>query len=197
MGLLAVWYRDFFGLQTCAVLPYEQYLKRFPAYLQQLTMESNGKHVNLAGDLVQVDTGAIYWGEPGTNGQHSFYQLIHQGTTIVPVDFIGFARALHPIADQHDLLMANVFAQAGLLGELGQQAHGLVRDTVLGVIQIQPDGCTRHGRSALGILGEQITHVLDRQIVKVVGEQIPRRSLQERSDVAHGRALQSVDVWKG
>jgi glucose-6-phosphate isomerase len=111
MGLLAVWYGDFFGAETIAVLPYDQYLSRFPAYLQQLTMESNGKHVTLAGNRVDYDTGAIYWGEPGTNGQHSFYQLIHQGTRLVPCDFIGFNKALNPLGDHHDLLMANVFAQ--------------------------------------------------------------------------------------
>jgi glucose-6-phosphate isomerase len=111
MGLLSVWYGDFFGAQTQAVLPYDQYLKRFPAYLQQLTMESNGKHVTLAGTRVDYDTGAIYWGEPGTNGQHSFYQLIHQGTRLVPCDFIGFNQGLNPLGDHHDLLMANVFAQ--------------------------------------------------------------------------------------
>jgi glucose-6-phosphate isomerase len=115
MGLLAVWYRDFFGLQTFGVMPYEQYLKRFPAYLQQLTMESNGKHVTLAGDHVSYDTGAVFWGEPGTNGQHSFYQLIHQGTTIVPVDLIGFGKALNPLRDHHDILSSNVFAQAQAL----------------------------------------------------------------------------------
>jgi glucose-6-phosphate isomerase len=115
MGMLGVWYRDFFGAQTVGVMPYDQYLKRFPAYLQQLTMESNGKHVTLAGRHVDYDTGAIYWGEPGTNGQHSFYQLIHQGTTLIPVDLIGFARGLNPIRDQHDLLSSNVFAQAEAL----------------------------------------------------------------------------------
>ena len=115
MGVLAVWYRDFFGAQTVGVMPYEQYLKRFPAYLQQLTMESNGKHVTLSGRHVDYDTGAVYWGEPGTNGQHSFYQLIHQGTTLIPVDLIGFARPLNPIRDQHDLLSSNVFAQAAAL----------------------------------------------------------------------------------
>ncbi|MGO9789367.1 MAG: glucose-6-phosphate isomerase [Solirubrobacteraceae bacterium] len=115
MGLLAIWYRDFFGSQTLAVLPYEQYLSRFPAYLQQLTMESNGKHVTLAGDRVGADTGAVYWGEPGTNGQHSFYQLLHQGTTLVPVDLIGFAKTLNPLRDHHDLLASNVFAQAQAL----------------------------------------------------------------------------------
>jgi glucose-6-phosphate isomerase len=115
MGLLAVWYGDFFGAQTVGVMPYEQYLKRFPAYLQQLTMESNGKHVTLDGRHVDYQTGAVYWGEPGTNGQHSFYQLIHQGTELIPIDLIGFGQALNPIRDQHDLLMANVFAQAEAL----------------------------------------------------------------------------------
>ena len=115
MGLLAVWYRDFFGVQTIGVMPYEQYLKRFPAYLQQLTMESNGKHVTLDGTRVDYDTGPVYWGEPGTNGQHSFYQLIHQGTSIIPVDLIGFAHSLNPIGEHHDILMSNVFAQAEAL----------------------------------------------------------------------------------
>ena len=115
LGMLAFWYRDFFGAQTVGVMPYEQYLKRFPAYLQQLTMESNGKHVTLAGRHVDYDTGAIFWGEPGTNGQHSFYQLIHQGTVLIPVDLIGFARTLNPLGDHHDLLSSNVFAQAEAL----------------------------------------------------------------------------------
>src|SRR6516165_10543892 len=115
MGLLAVWYNNFFGAQTVAVLPYEQYLKRFPAYLQQLTMESNGKHVTLTGSPVDYQTGPIYWGEPGTNGQHSFYQLIHQGTRLIPCDFIGFAKTLNALGNHHDLLMANVFAQAEAL----------------------------------------------------------------------------------
>jgi glucose-6-phosphate isomerase len=115
MGLLAVWYRDFFGTQTVGVMPYDQYLKRFPAYLQQLTMESNGKHVTLDGKHVDYDTGAVYWGEPGTNGQHSFYQLIHQGTVLIPVDLIGFARTLNPLGDHHDYLSSNVFAQAEAL----------------------------------------------------------------------------------
>jgi glucose-6-phosphate isomerase len=115
MGLLAVWYNDFFGAQTVAVLPYEQYLKRFPAYLQQLTMESNGKHVTLEGTQVNYDTGPIYWGEPGTNGQHSFYQLIHQGTRLIPCDFIGFYKTLNPLGRHHDMLMANVFAQTEAL----------------------------------------------------------------------------------
>jgi glucose-6-phosphate isomerase len=115
MGLLSIWYNDFFGAQTVAVLPYEQYLKRLPAYLQQLVMESNGKHVTLAGDAVDYDTSPVYWGEPGTNGQHSFYQLIHQGTRLIPCDFIAFAKALEPLGRHHDILIANVFAQAEAL----------------------------------------------------------------------------------
>jgi glucose-6-phosphate isomerase len=115
MGLLAIWYNDFFGAQTVAVLPYDQYLKRFPAYLQQLTMESNSKHVTLDGARVDYETGPIFWGEPGTNGQHSFYQLIHQGTKLIPCDFIGFGQTLNPLGQHHDLLMANVFAQTEAL----------------------------------------------------------------------------------
>jgi glucose-6-phosphate isomerase len=115
MGLLAVWYNDFFGAQTVGVFPYEQYLKRFPAYLQQLTMESNGKHVTLDGEPVACDTGPVYWGEPGTNGQHSFYQLIHQGTRLIPCDFIAFGQSLNPLGQQHDMLLANVFAQGEAL----------------------------------------------------------------------------------
>ena len=115
LGLLGVWYTDFFGAQTVAVLPYEQYLKRFPAYLQQLTMESNGKHVTIAGSEVDYATGPIYWGEPGTNGQHSFYQLIHQGTRLIPCDFIGFGKSLNPLGRHHDMLLANVFAQSEAL----------------------------------------------------------------------------------
>jgi glucose-6-phosphate isomerase len=115
LGLLTVWYADFFGAQTVAVLPYDQYLKRFPAYLQQLAMESNGKSVTLEGARVDYETSPIVWGEPGTNGQHSFYQLLHQGTKLVPADFIGFSRSLNPVANHHDLLLANVFAQAEAL----------------------------------------------------------------------------------
>jgi glucose-6-phosphate isomerase len=115
MGMLSVWYSDFFGAQTIAVLPYEQYLKRFPAYLQQLTMESNGKHVTLDGTCVDYETGPIYWGEPGTNGQHSFYQLIHQGTRLIPCDFIAFAQSLNPLGQHHDMLLANVLAQSEAL----------------------------------------------------------------------------------
>ncbi len=124
MGLLGVWYNDFYGAQTVAVLPYDQYLKRFPAYLQQLTMESNGKHVTLDGTPVDTDTGPIYWGEPGTNGQHSFYQLIHQGTRLIPCDFIAFGQALNPLGRHHDMLLANVFAQTEAL------AFGKTREQV-------------------------------------------------------------------
>jgi glucose-6-phosphate isomerase len=134
MGLLAVWYGDFFGSQSTAVLPYEQYLKRFPAYLQQLTMESNGKHVTLQGARVDYQTGAVYWGEPGTNGQHSFYQLLHQGTKLVPVDLIGFGQALNPLGEHHDILMSNVFAQAQALAfgktEKALRAEGTAEDVI-------------------------------------------------------------------
>jgi glucose-6-phosphate isomerase len=125
MGLLAVWYSDFFGAQTLSVLPYEQYLKRFPAYLQQLTMESNGKHVTLDGKKVKHDTGAIYWGEPGTNGQHSFYQLIHQGTRLIPCDFIAFSKPLNPLGRHHDMLIANMCAQTEALafGKTAEQVN--------------------------------------------------------------------------
>jgi glucose-6-phosphate isomerase len=114
-GLLSIWYNDFFGAQTVAVLPYDQYMKRFPAYLQQLTMESNGKHVTINGTDVDYSTGPIFWGEPGTNGQHSFYQLIHQGTRLIPCDFIAFAQPLNPLGHHHDMLLANVFAQTEAL----------------------------------------------------------------------------------
>jgi glucose-6-phosphate isomerase len=125
LGLLTIWYIDFFNAETVAVLPYEQYLKRFPAYLQQLTMESNGKHVTLKGKQVKYDTGPVYWGEPGTNGQHSFYQLIHQGTRLIPCDFIAFTHALTPLGRHHDMLLANVFAQAEAL------AFGKTADEVM------------------------------------------------------------------
>jgi len=126
MGLLGLWNRDFFGFPSVGVMPYEQYLKRFPAYLQQLTMESNGKHVTAQGEPVDYATGALYWGEPGTNGQHSFYQLLHQGTTIVPLDLIGFARSLNPLGEHHDILSSNVFAQAEALafGKTEEQVRG-------------------------------------------------------------------------
>jgi glucose-6-phosphate isomerase len=126
MGLLAIWHNDFFGAGTVAVLPYDQYLKRFPAYLQQLTMESNGKHVTIDGSEVACDTGPVYWGEPGTNGQHSFYQLIHQGTRLIPCDFIGFSKTLNPLGRHHDMLMANVFAQTEALafGKTPERVRG-------------------------------------------------------------------------
>jgi glucose-6-phosphate isomerase len=136
MGLLTVWYTDFFNAQTVAILPYEQYLKRFPAYLQQLTMESNGKHVTLSGEHVDADTGPIYWGEPGTNGQHSFYQLIHQGTRLIPCDFIGFSKSLNPLGRHHDMLMANVFAQAEALA-FGKSAEEVRAEGV-------PEGLVPH-----------------------------------------------------
>ena len=126
MGLLSVWYTNFFGAQTVAVLPYESYLKRFPAYLQQLVMESNGKQVTIDGETVSYDTSPVYWGEPGTNGQHSFYQLIHQGTRLIPCDFIAFAHALTPLGRHHDILLANMFAQAEALafGKTMEQVKG-------------------------------------------------------------------------
>jgi glucose-6-phosphate isomerase len=158
MGLLAVWYGDFFGAQTVGVMPYDQYLKRFPAYLQQLTMESNGKHVTLDGHRVDYETGAVFWGEPGTNGQHSFYQLIHQGTKLVPVDLIGFARTLNPIRDHHDLLMSNVFAQAEALAfgktEAEVRAEGAPDEVV-------PHRVCEGNRPTNVILAEQLTpHML-------------------------------------
>ena len=154
MGLLAVWYRNFFGAQTVAVLPYEQYLERFPAYLQQLTMESNGKHVRLDGTHVGVDSGAIYWGEPGTNGQHSFYQLIHQGTTLVPVDFICFARTPNPLGEHHDLLSANVFAQAAALA-FGRTAEEVAADGT--PAEVVPAKVMEGNRPSTTILTDEIT----------------------------------------
>jgi glucose-6-phosphate isomerase len=154
MGLLAVWYNNFFKAQTVAVLPYDQYLKRFPAYLQQLTMESNGKHVTLDGGPVGYETGPIYWGEPGTNGQHSFYQLIHQGTRLVPCDFIGFVRTQNPIGNHHDVLMANFFAQTEAL------AFGKTPEQVKA--EGTPDWLVPHrvfegNRPSNTILGERLT----------------------------------------
>jgi glucose-6-phosphate isomerase len=154
LGLLGIWYTEFFDAQTQAVLPYEQYLKRFPAYLQQLTMESNGKHVTLDGTHVNYQTGAIYWGEPGTNGQHSFYQLIHQGTRLIPCDFIGFYKTLNPLGRHHDMLMANVFAQAEAL------AFGKTADQVKA--EGTPDWLVPHrvfegNRPSNVILAEELT----------------------------------------
>jgi glucose-6-phosphate isomerase len=154
MGLLSVWYADFFGAQTQAVLPYDQYLHRFPAYLQQLTMESNGKHVTLDGAHVDYETGAVYWGEPGTNGQHSFYQLIHQGTRLIPCDFIGFANSLNPLGDHHDILMSNVFAQGEALafGKTPEQvrAEGTAEEVV-------PHRVMEGNRPSNTILAERLT----------------------------------------
>jgi glucose-6-phosphate isomerase len=154
MGLLAVWYGNFFDSRTVGVMPYEQYLKRFPAYLQQLTMESNGKHVTADGGPVEVKTGAIYWGEPGTNGQHSFYQLIHQGTELIPLDLIGFANSLNPLGPHHDYLMSNVFAQAEAL------AFGKTPDEVRA--EGTPEALVPHrtfegNRPTTTILGERLT----------------------------------------
>jgi glucose-6-phosphate isomerase len=154
LGLLAVWYGDFFGAETAAVLPYDQYLHRFPAYLQQLTMESNGKGVTLDGTGVDYETGAVYWGEPGTNGQHSFYQLIHQGTKLIPADFIGFHRSLNPLGEHHDLLIANVFAQTEAL------AFGKTPDQVRGegtAPELVPHRVFEGNRPSNTILAERLT----------------------------------------
>ena len=157
MGLLGVWYGDFFGAQTVGVMPYEQYLKRFPAYLQQLTMESNGKHVTLDGRHVDYQTGAIYWGEPGTNGQHSFYQLIHQGTKLIPVDLIGFAKTLNPLGDHHDLLMSNVFAQAEALAFGKTEAEVRAEGGVGGDPNLVPHRVMEGNRPTNVILAEVLT----------------------------------------
>ena len=154
MALLGVWYTNFFGAESIAVLPYDQYLKRFPAYLQQLTMESNGKYITLDGEPVDYQTGAIYWGEPGTNGQHSFYQLLHQGTKLVPCDFIGFCQSLNPIGAHHDLLMSNIFAQGEAL------AFGKTTDAVRA--EGTPDWLAPHrtfegNRPSTTILADRLT----------------------------------------
>jgi glucose-6-phosphate isomerase len=184
MGLLAVWYRDFFGAQTAGVMPYEQYLKRFPAYLQQLTMESNGKHVTLGGSRVEVDTGAIYWGEPGTNGQHSFYQLIHQGTTLIPVDLIGFGKTLNPIGDHHDLLMSNVFAQAAAL------AFGKTTE------EVRAEGTPEHIVPHRVMEGNRPTNVLLAEVLtpRVLGSLV---ALYEHSVFVQGTiwGIDSFDQW--
>jgi len=184
MGLLAVWYRDFFGAQTVGVMPYEQYLKRFPAYLQQLTMESNGKHVTLSGRHVDYDTGAVYWGEPGTNGQHSFYQLIHQGTTLIPVDLIGFGKTLNPIRDHHDLLSANVFAQAAAL------AFGKTED------EVRAEGTAEHIVPHRVFEGNRPTNVLLAEILtpRLLGSLV---ALYEHSVFTQGVIweVDSFDQW--
>jgi glucose-6-phosphate isomerase len=154
MGLLAVWYADFFGAETCAILPYAHYLHRFPAYLQQLTMESNGKHVTLDGTRVDYDTGAIFWGEPGTNGQHSFYQLLHQGTRLVPCDFIGFLHTDNPLGDHHDLLMSNVFAQPEALA-FGKTAEEVRAEGT--PEEIVPHRVMEGNRPSNTILAERLT----------------------------------------
>jgi glucose-6-phosphate isomerase len=184
MGLLTVWYTDFFDAQTIAVLPYEQYLKRFPAYLQQLTMESNGKHVTLDGTRVATETGPIYWGEPGTNGQHSFYQLIHQGTRLIPCDFIGFYKTLNPLGRHHDILMANVFAQAEALA-FGKTAEQVKAEGT-------PDWLVPHrvfegNRPSNTILAEQLTP-------EVLGKLI---ALYEHSVFTQGTiwSIDSFDQW--
>ena len=184
LGLLTVWYTDFFGAETVAVLPYEQYLKRFPAYLQQLTMESNGKHVTLAGEHVQVETGPIYWGEPGTNGQHSFYQLIHQGTRLIPCDFLGFFKSLNPLGNHHDLLMANVFAQTEAL------AFGKTEEQVKA--EGTPDWLVPHrvfegNRPSNTLLAEQLTPAMLGKLV----------ALYEHSVFTQGVVwnIDSFDQW--
>jgi glucose-6-phosphate isomerase len=184
MGLLGVWYNDFFGAQTVAVLPYDQYLKRFPAYLQQLTMESNGKHVTLAGTPVDHQTGPIYWGEPGTNGQHSFYQLIHQGTRLIPCDFIAFAQPLNQLGRHHDMLLANVFAQTEAL------AFGKTREQVKA--EGTPDWLVPH-RVFEGNRPSN-TIVLDRLTPAALGKLV---ALYEHSVFTQGTIwdIDSFDQW--
>jgi glucose-6-phosphate isomerase len=184
MGLLAVWYGDFFGAQTAGVMPYEQYLKRFPAYLQQLTMESNGKHVTVEGAPVDYQTGAVYWGEPGTNGQHSFYQLIHQGTKLIPVDLIGFAVSLNPLRDHHDILSSNVFAQAQAL------AFGKTEEEVLAEgtsPEVAPHRVMEGNRPTNVLLGAKLTP-------RVLGVLV---ALYEHSVFTQGTiwGIDSFDQW--
>jgi glucose-6-phosphate isomerase len=184
MGLLSVWYADFFDAETQAVLPYDQYLHRFPAYLQQLTMESNGKHVTLDGAHVDYETGQVYWGEPGTNGQHSFYQLIHQGTRLIPCDFIGFANSLNPLGDHHDILMSNVFAQGEALafGKTAEQvrAEGTAEEVV-------PHRVMEGNRPSNTILAERLTPAALGSLV----------ALYEHSTFTQGAVwgIDSFDQW--
>ncbi len=184
MGLLAVWNRDFLGCASVGVMPYDQYLKRLPAYLQQLTMESNGKHVTLEGSHVDYDTGAVYWGEPGTNGQHSFYQLIHQGTSIIPVDLIGFAKSLNPLGDHHDILSSNVFAQAQAL------AFGKTAD------EVRAEGTPEHVVAHRVMEGNRPTNVLLAEVLtpRVLGSLI---ALYEHSVFTQGTiwGIDSFDQW--
>jgi len=184
MGLLAIWYGDFFDAQTAGVMPYEQYLKRFPAYLQQLTMESNGKHVTLRGAPVDYQTGAVYWGEPGTNGQHSFYQLIHQGTKLIPVDLIGFGKSLNPLGDHHDILNSNVFAQAQAL------AFGKTEE------EVRAEGTPEHVIPHRVMEGNRPTNVLLAEILtpRVLGSLV---ALYEHSVFTQGTVwnVDSFDQW--
>jgi len=184
MGLLAVWNRDFLNCPSNGVMPYDQYLKRLPAYLQQLTMESNGKHVTLDGEPVDYDTGAVYWGEPGTNGQHSFYQLIHQGTTIIPVDLIGFAKSLNPLGEHHDILSSNVFAQAQAL------AFGKTAD------EVRADGTPEQVVPHRVMEGNRPTNVLLAEVLtpRVLGSLV---ALYEHSVFTQGTiwGIDSFDQW--
>jgi glucose-6-phosphate isomerase len=184
MGLLAVWYGDFFDAHTVGVMPYEQYLKRFPAYLQQLTMESNGKHVTLDGTPVDYQTGAVYWGEPGTNGQHSFYQLIHQGTKLIPVDLIGFANSLNPLRDHHDILSSNVFAQAEALAFGKTEAEVRAEGTPESVV---PHRVMEGNRPTNVLLADQLTP-------RLLGSLI---ALYEHSVFTQGTiwGIDSFDQW--
>jgi glucose-6-phosphate isomerase len=184
MGLLAVWYGDFFGAQTYGVMPYDQYLKRFPAYLQQLTMESNGKHVTIDGATVDYDTGAVYWGEPGTNGQHSFYQLIHQGTKLIPVDLIGFGKTLNPLGDHHDILSSNVFAQAQALAFGKTEEQVIAEGTPAAVV---PHRVMEGNRPTNVLLAEVLTPHLLGVLV----------ALYEHSVFTQGTiwAIDSFDQW--
>jgi len=184
MGLLCVWYSDFFHAETVGVMPYDQYLKRFPAYLQQLTMESNGKSVTLTGRPVDYPTGQVFWGEPGTNGQHSFYQLIHQGTRLIPVDLIGFGRSLNPLRDHHDLLSANVFAQAQAL------AFGKTEE------QVRAEGTAEHVVPHRVMPGNRPTNVLLADVLtpRLLGSLV---ALYEHSVFTQGAIWQidSFDQW--
>ena len=184
MGLLAVWYANFFGVQTIGVMPYDQYLKRFPAYLQQLTMESNGKHVTLEGVRVDYDTGPVYWGEPGTNGQHSFYQLIHQGTRLIPVDLIGFGKSLNPLRDHHDILSSNVFAQAQAL------AFGKTAD------EVRAEGTAPNVVPHRVMEGNRPTNVILAEVLtpRILGTLV---ALYEHSVFTQGTiwAIDSFDQW--
>ncbi|HEU5088922.1 MAG TPA: glucose-6-phosphate isomerase, partial [Roseiflexaceae bacterium] len=184
LGLLAVWYADFFGTETLAVLPYDNYLKRFPAYLQQLTMESNGKSVTLDGRRVDYETGMIYWGEPGTNGQHSFYQLIHQGTRLIPCDFIGFGQSLNPIGNHHDLLMANIFAQTEALA-FGKTAEQLREEGT--AAELIPHRTFEGNRPSNTILAERLDPTMLGKLV----------ALYEHSVFTQGAIWQidSFDQW--